>query len=190
MKEFVRKQKHLHTVDRTKVKDFRREVRDDIDIIIDEARKLGYSSVLEYVKATFTTFDGEARKHILSEVYNDFLNAVQEGSSKEPWSIGRWGSNSTFSEYLFCRIKEAESRLEELEWKKQTQYPSFAGLAKVLPHMENAPKGMGEGMSQEDYEFYKLIYRKSKELFEECLKNPVIIDDLLKSEIESKGSKE
>ena len=190
MKEFVRKQKDLHRVDKSKVKDFRKEVDNDIDLIIDEAKRLGYNSVLDYVKSTFTGFDRTAKRALLSEVYDDFLRAVQSGDSKEPWSRGTWGTNSTFQEYLYCRLKETDSRLEELDWKKQTQYPSFAGLANVLPHMKDIPKGMGEGMTQEDYEFYELIYKKSKELFEECLKNPEIIDGLLISEYESKNNKE
>lgn len=182
MAEFVRKSKDLN-----KVKNITKEVEEDVDILISEAAREGYESVLEYTKAKFKAFDREAKQEVLSEVYEGFLIAVQNRELKDPWGKGEWGSDSTFIEYVSYCLKETTSRIDETKWKFDTQYPSFAGLVKYLPDMKNTPPGIGKGMSREDYDFYMLLLRKCKELYEECLKNPEIISGLLMLQYESKG---
>lgn len=174
MKEMTRKQSETGHI-----KNVTNDVKEDIDLLWEEAKAKGYPSVLEYVKSRYQVFDRSVKKEVLNEIYQTFLTAVQHKEDKAPWGRGQWDSHSTFLEYLSYSSKEAASRLDELDWKLKTQYPSFAGMIKMLPSMTNVPHGIGQGMSKEDYEFYELVLRKTKELIDECLKTPEIINDLL-----------
>jgi hypothetical protein len=180
MKEFIRKDSELKKIK----KNDQESLELSIDLLIKEAKERGYDSVLDYVKATFQCWDKSATVGVVDEIYENFLLCVQEGVSKEPWGNGKWDTNSTFREFLSHTLKQIDSRLEELEWKKKTRYPAFAGLIKLLPDMTNVPKGVGESMSMEDYEFYELILRKTKEIVSSMLNNDQYYEEIMK-EIEN-----
>jgi len=184
-KKFIRKQSELKKVDYTK------QAEDATDLLIKEAKKAGYDSVLDYVKHVYRTWDKEVQLNVLSELYDTFLDHIQAESDKEPYGKGKWNSSSTFLEYLEHTRKECKRALEEeLPWLKKTKKPSFQGLVPFLPNMTNVPKGVGEPLSQENYEFFELIYRRTLELVEMLLVDPDAEDSKYKrmmGEIEARA---
>lgn len=170
MGEYVKKQSSLisggvKSIDRTK------DLEDAIDIVIREAKERGYETFLDYVKDTFQSWSKEVQVAIIEGLYDEFLDAVQNTKSKEPWADGVWNTDSTFLEWLSYVPKEIEKQLDDMKWRIKTQYPSFAGLLDFLPDLKDAPSGLGTGLSKENYEFFELILRKTKELVESLLRD-------------------
>lgn len=154
------------------------ELRDEIDLLIKQAKEAGFHSVKDFVKHVFSTWNKQTDKAIIKSLYEKFLEAIQY-RQKKMISEGYWNENSTFEEYLDEAIKTCESRLEELKWRKKTQEPSFSYLVHILPYMENVPKGVGEPLTQEDYEFYEMILKKCLELYKKCLSDEKFLNEML-----------
>lgn len=169
----VRRQK-----DMKEVKDVTPSVKEDIDLLWEEAKKQGYSSIRDYVKHQYQNFDSNTKLEIIEEKFDDFLTLVQTKADKL-YSIGKWGVTSTFREYLHESVLEINNRLEQLEFEYKNRVQSFGGMITVLPYMKDTPAGMGEAMSTENYEFYSLIYNKCREFFIELLNNSELYNNYL-----------
>lgn len=171
--KYIKKQSDIHKM----VYDTTSEIKNIVSDLELETRKRGLSSVKDLLKESYTGFK---REYILDELYENFMQCVNQKISKEPWGKGRWSGNDTFEEFLSYTQKEASSRLEELEWKKQTQYPSYEGIIHLLPKMNNVPKGIGESLKIEDFEFYEEILKKTIEMIKDCLSNQKLLNSYLR----------
>lgn len=177
-KPFIRKQSELRKV-KESIPDKTEEAIDAVDKLIQDAHKAGYDNVLDYTKATYQTWDKNVQLHVLDEIYESFFNAVDKKQTKEPWGIGVWNTASTFKEFLFLTTKEIKFRLEELDRRKASQIPAFAGMEKYLPDMTNVAPGIGEALTQENYEFLSLILHRTKELVDMVLRNEDKYNEML-----------
>jgi hypothetical protein len=162
------------------------EMSNCILLLAEEAKQKGYPSVKDYLKTRFKNWDKEEKYLLIDELYNEFLDAV--AYSKETWFDKKYNVNSTFLEFLSDCLKTIESRLEELDWKRRTEYPSFPGLYNLVSEPSSVLPGAGEKLSIEDYEFYELLLKKSKETIKEIFSKPELVDDFLKKAKILRGS--
>ena len=177
-KDFVRKRKDLNRIKKHQPIDATSMVREAIDDLWIAAQQAGYTSIRDYCKDYFENWE-QIKAGVLDEIHEDYLHAVQNHFPKDPWASGVWTRMSTFAEYLSCSLKQANQSVRDLRYQFTTQEPSFKGMLDMLPNMKNTPDGMGIAMTRETYEFYEMFYRYEIELFEECLKDPSVIDKLL-----------
>lgn len=175
-KDFVRKQSDVYD---KKVVSGKSGIKDEVDILIEEARKAGYTSVKDYVKDVYKTWDEKVQLNVLEGIYESFLEAVQNEMSKEPYAKGCWSAEDNFELWLSFSLKCIEKRLDDMKWRINNPSPSFSGLLPYIDDMKDVPDGVGEALTKEDYEFYELILRKTKELIFDVLNNPEKLKKLM-----------
>jgi hypothetical protein len=176
MADFVRKQSELR---KGMVEQYQQEqFEDGVDDLIRAAKAEG-KTVAEYCRDHFGHWTKEDDAAMLDVAFENFLLAVQNDLDKDPWGKGKWGTESTFREFLFFTLKETRVQLEMLEERWASHAPRDVELSIVLPHMTDVPKGMGESLTQEDYELYHELLRRCIEVFEKCLANEELIDKYL-----------
>ena len=181
-KAFVRKKKDLEAGNY----DATAAVESAVGQIWEQAQAAGFSSIKDFVKAFYKRWTATNDEDLLDELYSQFIDCVQQGISKEPWGTGKWDTDSSFEQFLYLTSKETGMRLEEIQEKLKSQYPSFGAMVNVLPDMTDVPEGVGEALSKEDADFYIEVLRKGQELCDRMLKTPELINAYLERKAERK----
>jgi hypothetical protein len=150
-----------------------------IDTLIDESKKAGYASVLDYVTDCLGAWTIETDQACIRNAYLEYLEVIQNHQQKPHPHLGRWSVQDTFVDYLTIAVEDLNSKIKELNWKLKSKYPSFPRVVPYLKNMTDVPAGVGEPISKDMYNKLEMIFRKTQEAYRHYANNEIKLNTLL-----------